>query len=218
MEVCLRVAQIEESSQGITAASHCSKGWWILNHLSNSSWTCGQDDFMAGWSLWGWKIKRDFLAPLPFFLTSHLLFSISTHQSRLHVQFFCCLSAAFIFILLCPYCTFSLDHLCGAQALWFHDQSSAALPGREITGGCPLGLSQSQLRNLNSLPTLSDWSPCPAAKWPVSMLRGHISYVTNLNIKTKSYCLQIQSCHSESADFFVGGVTAFVVVGFFSLK
>lgn len=66
MEVCLRVAQIEESSQGITAASHCSKGWWILNHLSNSSWTCGQDDFMAGWSLWGWKIKRDFLAPLPF--------------------------------------------------------------------------------------------------------------------------------------------------------
>lgn len=134
MEVCLRVAQIEESSQGITAASHCSKGWWILNHLSNSSWTCGQNDFMAGWSLWDWKIKRDFLAPLPF--SWLLIFSFqSPHINHAYMSnFFCCLSAAFIFILLCPYCTFALSwsslwssgslvprsELCSAAGTWNH--------------------------------------------------------------------------------------------------
>lgn len=50
---------------------------------------------------------------------------------------------------------------------------------------------QSQLRNLSRFPTVHDWPLCPAAQWPVSTLRGRISHVGNLNIKTKSHCPQI---------------------------
>lgn len=95
------------------------------------------------------------------------------------LQVHCSWSPLFFHTLLIISVVLALFH-CGIRAL----QHSGMC---EIIGGWPLGSSQSQLCNLSHFPTFHDWPQCPAAQWPVSTLRGHISHVASLNIKTKSY-------------------------------